>query len=36
VVELNLEATPQSAMSDFRLTGKAGEILPELVNCLAA
>jgi NAD-dependent deacetylase len=36
VVEINLDETAQSAMSDFCLSGKAGVILPELVNCLAA
>lgn len=36
LVELNPDETPQSAMTDFWLHGKAGEILPELVNCLAA
>ena len=35
VVEINLEETSVASICDFALTGKAGEILPELVNCLA-
>lgn len=35
VVEINIDATPQTGRSDYRLQGKAGEILPELVDCLA-
>jgi len=31
VVEINLEATPQSGMVDVALQGKAGEILPRLL-----
>lgn len=36
VVEVNLEETSVASICDFALIGKAGEILPELVNCLAA
>jgi NAD-dependent deacetylase len=36
VVEVNLDETPQSQISNYCLRGKAGVILPELVNCLAA
>jgi NAD-dependent deacetylase len=32
VAELNLEATPQSGFYDLSLQGKAGELLPQLVN----
>ena len=32
VVEINLEATPQSAYMDYALQGKAGEIVPKLVE----
>ncbi len=35
VVEINLDATPLSAQTDFRLQGKSGLILPELIDCLA-
>lgn len=35
VVEINLDATPMSSQTDFRLQGKSGTLLPELVNCLA-
>jgi NAD-dependent deacetylase len=35
VVEINLEETSVATISDFALIGKAGEILPDLVNCLA-
>jgi len=35
VVEINLDATPLSSQSNFRLQGKSGEVLPELVECLA-
>jgi NAD-dependent deacetylase len=35
VIEINLEATPASGDSHFCLRGKSGEILPELVDCLA-
>lgn len=31
-VEINLEPTPNTGFMDFALHGKAGEILPELVN----
>jgi NAD-dependent deacetylase len=34
VAEINLERTPQSGHMDFVLTGKAGEILPMLVEGL--
>jgi len=34
VAEINLEKTPQSGHMDFVLTGKAGEILPMLVESL--
>jgi NAD-dependent deacetylase len=34
IVEVNLEATPASRLADVALHGKAGEILPTLVNCL--
>jgi NAD-dependent deacetylase len=35
ILEINLEATPVSSDSHFCLRGKSGEILPELVDCLA-
>jgi NAD-dependent deacetylase len=35
IVEINIEATPMSGASDYHLQGKSGEILPELVDCLA-
>lgn len=35
VIEINIDATPLSARSHFAVQGKAGEVLPELVNCLA-
>lgn len=35
LVEINLDATPLSSRSDYCLRGKAGAILPELVDCLA-
>lgn len=35
VVEINLDLTPLSSRADYCLTGKAGSILPELVDCLA-
>jgi NAD-dependent deacetylase len=35
VVEINLDATPLSSHSNFCLQGKSGEVLPELVECLA-
>jgi len=35
VVEINLDATPLSADTDYCLQGKSGAILPELVDCLA-
>ena len=35
IVEINLEATPASDHSHYCLRGKSGEILPELVDCLA-
>lgn len=35
VVEINLDATPLSSHTSFRLQGKSGEVLPELVDCLA-
>jgi len=35
VVEINLDATPLSSQSNFCLQGKSGEVLPELVDCLA-
>ena len=34
VAEINVEETPNSRMMDFVLLGKAGEIVPELVNSL--
>jgi len=36
LIEVNLDATPLSGHSDFVLQGKSGEIVPELVHCLAA
>ena len=36
VIEINLDETPQTEAADFSLSGKAGEILPKLLNCLAA
>ena len=36
VVEINLDATPLSSQTSFCLQGKSGEVLPELVDCLAA
>lgn len=35
VVEINLDVTPLTDQSQYCLQGKSGEILPELVNCLA-
>ena len=35
VVEINLDATPLSSHTSFCLQGKSGEVLPELVDCLA-
>jgi len=35
VVEINLDATPLSSQSNFCLHGKSGEVLPELLECLA-
>lgn len=35
VVEINLDATPLSADTDYCLQGKSGAILTELVDCLA-
>lgn len=35
VVEVNPDETELSGNCDFRLRGKSGRILPELVNCLA-
>jgi NAD-dependent deacetylase len=35
VVEINLDATPLSSQTSFCLQGKSGEVLPELVDCLA-
>jgi NAD-dependent deacetylase len=35
VVEINLDATPLTDQSQYCLQGKSGEILPELVDCLA-
>jgi len=35
IIEINLDATPFSKQSHHVLSGKSGEILPELVNCLA-
>jgi NAD-dependent deacetylase len=32
VAEINIEQTPQSGQMDFVLTGKAGKILPMLVE----
>jgi NAD-dependent deacetylase len=32
VVEINLEKTPHSHVMDFTLLGKAGEVLPRLVD----
>jgi len=32
VIEVNLEPTPMSGLVDCPLTGRSGEILPELVN----
>jgi NAD-dependent deacetylase len=32
VVEINPDRTPLSELADFSLRGKAGEVLPELVN----
>lgn len=34
VIEINIDATPLSGNSHFVLKGKAGELLPELVDCL--
>jgi hypothetical protein len=34
-VEINLDATPLSSHTSFCLQGKSGEVLPELVDCLA-
>ena len=34
VVEINLDATPLSGQSHHVLSGKSGDLLPELVNCL--
>lgn len=34
VIEINVDATPMTELSHFVLQGKAGELLPELVNCL--
>ena len=34
VVEINIDATPMTGLSHFVLQGKAGELLPELVDCL--
>lgn len=34
VIEINAELTPLSAMADFSLRGKSGEILPALVKAL--
>lgn len=31
-IEVNLDPTPNSGLMDFALHGKAGDILPELVN----
>lgn len=36
VIEINIETTIQSEGRYFALQGKSGEVLPELVNCLAA
>lgn len=35
LIEINIDATPMSAGSQFVIRGKSGEVLPELVNCLA-
>jgi NAD-dependent deacetylase len=35
VVEINMDTTPLSSQSNFCLQGKSGEVLPELVECLA-
>jgi len=35
VIEINTDPTPLSAESHFVIQGKSGEVLPELVNCLA-
>ena len=34
VIEINIDATPLSGSSHFVLQGKAGELLPELLDCL--
>ena len=36
VVEVNLDATPLSDHAHYCLSGKAGTVLPELINCLTA
>jgi len=35
VVEINLDATSLTAQANYCLQGKSGELLPELVDCLA-
>lgn len=35
IIEINLDATPLSSRSHYVLQGKSGELLPELVDCLA-
>ena len=35
IIEINTDPTPLSAQSHFAIQGKSGEVLPELVNCLA-
>jgi len=36
VIEINIEATPTAELCDFTLRGKAGVVLPELIDSLAA
>jgi NAD-dependent deacetylase len=34
VIEINPDVTPQSGRSHYRMKGKSGEVLPELIDCL--
>lgn len=36
IVEINPDATPLSSQASYCLQGKSGEVLPELIDCLAA